>query len=486
MFMLFVSTVDLAEGDNREILTVTTLPWILDAALLASSTTWCGGKFETRSPAAMAMAPETRDGRTRLNQEPSFMATSTLVRTLNAALRDGNAAAVSAQLGSLRDPNVLLELANDDWVKEADVHLDPLILMGLWPLPSQRVHTTPACITASRGYEACLRHLLERGADPEAAPGGECALHCACEGAHQACVQLLLEYGARPNSCSEPGLTPLHMCTVSESLGCAERLLAAGARLQEEASLTGDTPLHTASTHGLVGHVNLYLSSGAHVDARNARGETPLHVACMSARGALDGHRYLQVCDLLLTYGATVDAVDAEMQTPLLRACVNVQSGVVRRLLNAGADPNARGYCGVAPLQKVLQMADYRPEQRPERLVQDLLNHGAIKFWPGALHKVLSHTCASVSTVEVLLNGYNYFKVTKAWRDAVPEEVQQANKDFYRSLFALSGQPRRLQHLARCALRSYLGAACHRLVPALPIPAALRSYLLLEPQGIMH
>uniref|UniRef100_A0A8C4NKD6 Ankyrin repeat and SOCS box containing 18 n=1 Tax=Eptatretus burgeri TaxID=7764 RepID=A0A8C4NKD6_EPTBU len=357
---------------------------------------------------------------------------------------------------------------------------------GLWPLPSQRVHTTPACITASRGYEACLRHLLERGADPEAAPGGECALHCACEGAHQACVQLLLEYGARPNSCSEPGLTPLHMCTVSESLGCAERLLAAGARLQEEASLTGDTPLHTASTHGLVGHVNLYLSSGAHVDARNARGETPLHVACMSARGALDGHRYLQVCDLLLTYGATVDAVDAEMQTPLLRACVNVQSGVVRRLLNAGADPNARGYCGVAPLQKVLQMADYRPEQRPERLVQDLLNHGAIKFWPGALHKVLSHTCASVSTVEVLLNGYNYFKVTKAWRDAVPEEVQQANKDFYRSLFALSGQPRRLQHLARCALRSYLGAACHRLVPALPIPAALRSYLLLEPQGIMH
>ena len=130
MFMLFVSTVDLGEGDNREILTGTTLPWILDAALLASSTTWCGGRFETLSPAAMAVAPETRDGGTRLNQEPSFMATSTLVRTLNAALRDGNAAAVSAQLGSLRDPNVLLELANDDWVKEADVHLDPLILMG--------------------------------------------------------------------------------------------------------------------------------------------------------------------------------------------------------------------------------------------------------------------------------------------------------------------------------------------------------------------
>uniref|UniRef100_UPI00358DFCD0 ankyrin repeat and SOCS box protein 18-like n=1 Tax=Myxine glutinosa TaxID=7769 RepID=UPI00358DFCD0 len=434
----------------------------------------------------MAGAPKSRVGGRRLAQEPSFVATSTLVRTLNAALLDGDAAIVSAQLGSLRDANAILELANDDWVKEADVQLDPLILMGLWPLPSQRVHTTPACITASRGYEGCLRHLLERGADPEAAPGGECALHCACEGAHEACVRLLLEYGARPNSCSEQGLTPLHVCTVPESLGCAERLLAAGARLQEEADLTGDTPLHTASTYGLVGHVKLYLSSGAHVDARNAREETPLHAACLNARAALGGHRYLQVCDLLLTHGATVDAVDAEMQTPLLRACVNVQGGVVRRLLDAGANPNARGYCGVAPLQKVLQMADYKPDQHPERLVQDLLNQGATKFWPGALHKVLTHTCASVSTVEVLLNGYNYFKVTKAWRDAVPEEVQQANEDFYLSLFALSGQPRRLQHLARCALRSYLGATCRRLVPSLPIPAALRSYLLLEPQGIMH
>ncbi|ELK32627.1 Ankyrin repeat and SOCS box protein 18 [Myotis davidii] len=61
-----------------------------------------------------------------------------------------------------------------------------------------------------------------------------------------------------------------------------------------------------------------------------------------------------------------------------------------------------------------------------------------------------------------------------------------AHRPFYRSLLALAGSPRRLLHLCRCAIRRRLGKHCFRLVPLLPLPATLQSYLLLEPEGVLH
>lgn len=49
----------------------------------------------------------------------------------------------------------------------------------------------------------------------------------------------------------------------------------------------------------------------------------------------------------------------------------------------------------------------------------------------------------------------------------------------------MAGQPRRLQHLARCAVRRHLGARCHRAVPKLPLPPPLRRYLQLPLQGTL-
>lgn len=62
----------------------------------------------------------------------------------------------------------------------------------------------------------------------------------------------------------------------------------------------------------------------------------------------------------------------------------------------------------------------------------------------------------------------------------------QAHRPFYQSLFALAGSPRRLLHLCRCAIRRRFGKQCFRLVPLLPLPATLQSYLLLEPEGVLR
>ncbi|KAL8173061.1 UNVERIFIED_CONTAM: hypothetical protein K2H54_038695 [Gekko kuhli] len=92
-------------------------------------------------------------------------------------------------------------------------------LSGLWSLEYKRELTNPLCISASQGHTACLRHLLFWRADPNAAPGGQGALHEACRGGHADCVELLLEHKANPNILNDDGQAPLHLCTSHNSLG---------------------------------------------------------------------------------------------------------------------------------------------------------------------------------------------------------------------------------------------------------------------------
>ncbi|XP_061411439.1 ankyrin repeat and SOCS box protein 18-like isoform X2 [Lethenteron reissneri] len=372
---------------------------------------------------------------------------------------------------------------------------DPQVTTGpraswMWPCPSQLVLTTPARIAASRGYTDCLEHLLQRGANPDANPGGDAALHAACETAQDACARLLLEFGANPSACSERGLTPLHHCTSPGSLACARLLLefSADVNAQSEDDEEGDTPLHVAARHALLEHARLYLARGAHPDDVNARGLTPLMLVCMHPGVPGDpGARVLaEMARALVAAGARVDARDPDLLTPLHGACRGAHAALARVLVECGARVNALDYNGVAPLQKVLQVAAYRREHNPEVVVQDLLNRGSVKVWPGAFHRVLESCSEAANTVEVLLNVYGRIKITPAWRQAIPDDTYQRHAAFYDSVFALQGAPRALQHLARCALRSYLDARCAEVVPQLPLPPRLQSYLLLEPMGYVH
>lgn len=65
--------------------------------------------------------------------------------------------------------------------------------------------------------------------------------------------------------------------------------------------------------------------------------------------------------------------------------------------------------------------------------------------------------------------------------------LPQRHTDFYDSLFAVcTNTPRSLFHLTRCAIRASLTVFCHRGVAQLPLPATLKKYLLLEPEGILY
>ncbi|XP_058155831.1 ankyrin repeat and SOCS box protein 18 [Dasypus novemcinctus] len=464
----------------------------------------------------------------RSDRLPHHPLSSDLVRRLKAALDASDEGRVVELLcAGVAHVDAVIELSNDDWMKEPSAQLPPGMMVGdldglqvlmdqffqdanvvfeiredemewqvkspatfglsgLWTLEYKRELTTPLRIAAARGHTACVRHLLGRGADPDASPGGRGALHEACLGGHTACAHLLLQHRADPDLLSADGLAPLHLCRTPASLGCAQALLEHGASVQRAAGAGQDTPLHVAAQRALDEHARLYLGRGARVDARNGRGETALSAACGAARRPDEHARCLRLCALLLRHGAAADARDEDERSPLHKACGHAHHGLACLLLRHGADASALDYGGASPLARVLQAAPCAPPGAPSRCVQALLNHGSPTVWPDAFPKVL-RTCASSPTViEVLFNSYPQLHVSESWKEVIPEEVFQMHLPFYQSLFASAQPPRCLQHLCRCAIRKLFGKKCFCLVPLLPLPTSLQNYLLLEPQGVLH
>lgn len=149
-----------------------------------------------------------------------------------------------------------------------------------------------------------------------------------------------------------------------------------------------DTALHVAARHGLLAHVDLYLRHGAAVEWQNDEGQTPLNAACSQPHEHAALERYAQVCQRLVEAGADVCTGDADKHTPLHMACKNANPGIVELLLRNGALVNVMDYGGEAPMHNILKVVAYKLEHEPERIVQELLNYGSIRVWPGALVKV--------------------------------------------------------------------------------------------------
>ncbi|NXC51897.1 ASB18 protein, partial [Aleadryas rufinucha] len=267
------------------------------------------------------------------------------------------------------------------------------------------------------------------------------------------------------------------------SCRCARLLLRHGATVELPSEAGGDTALHVAARHSLYDHAHLYLRRRARVNARNTQEETALGILCGQAPGV--GEDSLRLFQLLAAHGADVDARDESWRSPLHRACGAANAKLVRLLLQRGADANAIDYDGVSPLGWALQGAASHRDLRPHLTIQLLLNHGSQKIWPPAFVKVLKSCAAVPEVIEVLFNSYSQIPVSQEWAKAVPEEVFQQHQPFYESLFGLWGTARCLQHLCRSAIRTNFGSKCHSLIPLLPVPKALRDFLLLEPEGVV-
>ncbi|KAM6334130.1 uncharacterized protein FN964_014042 isoform 3-T4 [Alca torda] len=370
--------------------------------------------------------------------------------------------------------NMIMETASEELVWSPEQ-------AGLWVLSPRRQQTSALRIAASRGYSDCARHLLLRGAVVDAVVGGRAPLHDSVAAPRPDCARLLLAFGADPNLLNAEGLAPLHLCTAPDSLLCAELLLAHGARVNLGTRDQQLTALHVAARQGLVAHVELYLHHGADPSCRTRQGETPLNAACAAAERPEEAERYYRVAERLLAAGANPGAAGRKDHTPLHNACGNGQPRLAQLLLRHGADATVPNCAGYTPMDCALHAVEEYRHQRPEETIALLLNHGA-----GPVHpKMLKFCCRHPPALEMVLNAYDRIPPAESWVGSVPLELWEEHQEFYASAQHMASTPRRLQHLARCAVRRHLGARCHLAVPKLALPASLRHYLQLPLTGVI-
>lgn len=171
-------------------------------------------------------------------------------------------------------------------------------------------------LAASEDEPEIVRLMIEAGADPnyqDLSANG--ALHHAIrEGASDAIIRLLLDAGADPD-------------------------LLAG---------QWESPLHLAAAAANPVVVRMLLRAGADVGQRDRYNRNALHHVGGSAPRQL-WHSAGEVIQILIDNGVHVNAIDYREQPPIVYLVSRFPS-LAPMLLDAGADPNARGREGQTPL----------------------------------------------------------------------------------------------------------------------------------------
>jgi ankyrin repeat protein len=152
-----------------------------------------------------------------------------------------------------------------------------------------------------------------------------------------AAVRWVVQSRANVNESDAWG-TPLHIAVVKGADEIVKLLLDAGADLERATSpnVGGQRPLHLAATHASGASIaRLLIGRGAHTDARDAAGRTPLITAIMADN--------LEVADVLLSAGADLEAGDAKLgASPLAWAACWKRFTAAKYLLSKGAQINRK------------------------------------------------------------------------------------------------------------------------------------------------
>ena len=237
---------------------------------------------------------------------------------------------------------------------------------------------------------------MGRGADVQVQDNDNATpLHSASYHGRAEIAKFLLDHGAKARVKDNKGRTPLHEVSPGihrykcyhpgieytpgnrvyppqNAFNVALLLLDRNADVN---ALDNDhaTPLHLASSHGILEVARLLLERGATADAKNVHSQTPLHLVSQCADLC---HENSEVARLLLEIGMDANVRDNCLATPLHFACSRGNFETALVLLDHGAEPNAQNAGGQTPLHRVSQ-DPYIKEPDDPRVAQLMLEHGA-------------------------------------------------------------------------------------------------------------
>ncbi len=150
----------------------------------------------------------------------------------------------------------------------------------------------------------------------------------------RAAALALIDRRADVNVAESDGTTPLHWAVHQNDLDLVDRLIRAGANVKA-ANDYGVTPMSEAAVVGNAALIDRLLKAGADVESPNADGQTALMVLARTS--------YVDAATILLNHGAKVNGAERwRGQTALMWAVAQNQPAMVKVLVAAGADVNAR------------------------------------------------------------------------------------------------------------------------------------------------
>ncbi|MEM7572893.1 MAG: ankyrin repeat domain-containing protein [Bacteroidota bacterium] len=181
---------------------------------------------------------------------------------------------------------------------------------------------------AEEGQYPIIILLLERGININAIDSeGRTALSYAAEENKNRIIRLLLDRGADPSIVDNQGISPRVYAAEENNLRGMELLAAAGAPADPQ-------EFYAALSEGNYGIVNRLLEGSYDANYRFEGNFTPLMVAANEEESEL--------VRILLEQGAQVNAVDDGGRTAMYFAAQEDSKQVVRYLINAGADLEGR------------------------------------------------------------------------------------------------------------------------------------------------
>jgi ankyrin repeat protein len=173
---------------------------------------------------------------------------------------------------------------------------------------------------AEEGYREVVELLLAHGADVNASTSYDrTAVELAMSRGRTEIVELLISKGA--------DISPLHFAIYMKDEAKARSLIEGGANVNKRTPY-GTPPLQRAVDCGFRDIVDLLITKGADVNAKDNGDWTPLH-------SAVYGHK--DIVELLISKGANVNAKDGNRRTPLYYAKEQRHTEIVELLKKHGA-----------------------------------------------------------------------------------------------------------------------------------------------------